>query len=171
VGLVVLTGASGAGKTTIAKAFAAAHGGVAEVRHFDHIPVPSIDEMIERHGSPDEWQRVATMRWLRELAEHLGEQPNILFEGQARVSFIQDAVDAAAIPDVRIILVDCGDMTRAKRLGVDRQQPELASKQMMDWARFLREEAQHQKLPILDTSRLTIAEAVGVVLTYFPRAR
>ena len=167
MGLVVLTGASGAGKTTIAEAFAATHSAIAEVCHFDRIHVPSIQRMTEEYGSPDEWQRIATVNWLRELAQRLRRRSNILFEGQARVSFIREAATDAAIPDVQIILIDCEDAIRTERLNLNRHQPELANQRMMDWARFLREQARHQGVPILDRTDLAIEESVGVVRSYF----
>jgi hypothetical protein len=41
-----------------------------------------------------------------------------------------------------LILIDCDDRTRARRLLEDRQQPELVTDDMMNWARYLRLEAQ-----------------------------
>ena len=48
---VVLTGASGSGKTAIAGAIAARYGEQVEVYHFDSIGVPPPDEMILKYGS------------------------------------------------------------------------------------------------------------------------
>lgn len=48
---VVLIGASGSGKTTIARAVAARHGAEAKVFYFDSIIIPSVDEMIRECGS------------------------------------------------------------------------------------------------------------------------
>jgi energy-coupling factor transporter ATP-binding protein EcfA2 len=62
MGLVVLTGASGSGKTTIAQAFAARYPTLAEVHFFDRITVPSLEDMTIQYGSPDEWQRVEAWR-------------------------------------------------------------------------------------------------------------
>src|SRR4029077_4512365 len=64
--LIVITGASGAGKTTAAK--------ILEPRltdfaffYFDAIVVPSAEEMIKQYGSGEEWQRHKTMEWVRRL--------------------------------------------------------------------------------------------------------
>jgi dephospho-CoA kinase len=58
--LVILIGASAAGKTTIAKAIEARHGDEADVHYFDRIGVPSVEEMIAEYGSGEAWQRVKT---------------------------------------------------------------------------------------------------------------
>jgi RNase adaptor protein for sRNA GlmZ degradation len=167
MGLIVLTGASGAGKTTIAKAFARRHPTLAQVQFFDSIPVPSLDEMTAQYGSPDEWQRVKTIDWFYRLAVELRSNPNILFDGQTRSEFVRQGQKQAHIDDVRIVLVDCDDSTRRDRLTNDRHQPELANDRMMNWARFLRDEASREGETILDTSRLSVDEAVERLRGYF----
>jgi hypothetical protein len=57
-----------------------------------------------------------------------------------------------------LILIDCDDRTRARRLLEDRQQPELVTDDMMNWARYLRLEAQAHGYEILDTSTLSLHE-------------
>ena len=167
MGVVVLTGASGAGKTTISEAFADLYPMLAEVHFFDRIPVPSLDEMTARFGSPDEWQRMKTTEWLQRLAERMRSQPNILFDGQTRCQFVREGQKKAKIDNLQIVLVDCDDSTRIHRLTHDRQQPELADERMMNWARFLREEALREGETILDTSRLSIDESVERLRRYF----
>jgi hypothetical protein len=76
---------------------------------------------------------------------------SILFEGQMRISFIQEALTTSAITNARIILVDCDDTTRTTRLSRDRSQPELANADMLNWPRYLRQEATNTKVEILDT--------------------
>jgi adenylate kinase family enzyme len=49
--LVILIGASGAGKTTIAEAIAQRHGDEVAVFHFDQIGVPSVERMVAECGS------------------------------------------------------------------------------------------------------------------------
>jgi dephospho-CoA kinase len=167
MGLVVLTGASGAGKTTIAKAFAQAHPALAEVHFFDRIGVPSLEEMTAQFGSPEEWQRLKTIEWMKTLAARMLTHPNILFDGQARSEFIRQGQREAGIRDVRIVLVDCDDATRIHRLTHDRHQPELANDRMMNWARLLRQEAEREGEMILDTSCLTLSDAVDKLCSYF----
>jgi len=56
---VILIGASGAGKTAIARSIAECDADVS-VFHFDRIGVPSVEEMVAEWGSGEAWQRVKT---------------------------------------------------------------------------------------------------------------
>lgn len=71
----------------------------------------------------------------------LDDGTSVLFEGQMRISFIKKALADSAIRTARIVLVDCNDATRAKRLRVGRGRTELANSEMMNWARYPREES------------------------------
>jgi hypothetical protein len=167
MGRTILTGACGAGKTTIACTFADRYRDLAEVHFFDRIGVPSVAEMTANYGSPDEWQRLNTIEWFELLGARLPSSPNILFEGQMRLSFIREGQRAAGIDDLRIVLVDCDEATRERRLTQDRSQPELFCEQMMNWARFLRSEAEKEGVMIFDTSHLSVDQAVDSVRACF----
>jgi dephospho-CoA kinase len=162
--LIMLTGASGAGKTAIAAAIAKNFPEIA-VHHFDSIGVPSTEEMIADYGSQEGWQRAKTFEWLERLKSDRSSR-NALFEGQVRIAFFAEAAAAAGLQRFKIILVDCDDDTRTKRL-VDRQQPELATADMFEWARFLRTEAMAGGYDVLDTSGLMLADSVERVHRYF----
>jgi shikimate kinase len=164
--LVILTGASGAGKTAIARTVAERLDQAVQVFHFDSIGVPSTAEMIDQYGSAEGWQRAKTIEWFEKLA---GKRGWILFEGQVRIAFLDEAARAVAPPAPTIILVDCDDATRARRLTLDRGQPELANPTMFDWARYLRIEAQNGGYTALDTSNLSLEESAARVLRYFER--
>jgi RNase adaptor protein for sRNA GlmZ degradation len=164
--LVVLTGASGSGKTTIAAAIEAAFSDVVDVYYFDRIGVPSLEPMIADHGSPEAWQRAMVFAWWQRLAVASASGRNILFEGQMRLSFLAEA--AAGSLGHTVLLVDCDDATRAKRLCVDRRQPELAGLETMTWADYLRREAASFGCDTVDTSRLSIGESVAAITAYFP---
>ncbi len=58
--LIVLTGASGSGKTAIAKAIGATQSDRVEVLHFDSIGVPSAEESLA-WGPVGAWQRAMTL--------------------------------------------------------------------------------------------------------------
>ena len=90
--LIILTGASGSGKTAIAQAIAKDHAYTSAVHHFDSIGVPSLDAMIRDHGSPEGWQRDKNLEWLARLAPQVRKGRVILLEGQMRPSFIKEAV-------------------------------------------------------------------------------
>ncbi len=162
--LIILTGASGSGKTAIAKAIAMDRSLEAAVHHFDSIGVPPLDVMVRDHGSSEAWQRDKTFEWLARLAPQAEKGRAVLFEGQMRPSFITAAAVAARIDSYRLILIDCDDATRTYRLSVERDQPDLADANMMNWAAYLRREAQASGFDILDTSRLSLKQSVDGVL-------
>src|SRR5271163_2602488 len=135
MGFVVLTGASGSGKTSIAKAIASRYREHVDVYHFDRIGVPSVEQMIANYGSGEAWQRAMTNEWLARIAAtpHMGR--HVLFEGQMRFTVISEAAAAAGITGYTLILVDCDDATRTKRLAFDRPRANLANPTMMNWAK------------------------------------
>lgn len=65
---VVLIGASGSGKTTIARAIAQRYVDDVEVFHFDWIGVPAAWQMIKEYGSCEGWQRAKIIEWMAKLA-------------------------------------------------------------------------------------------------------
>jgi adenylylsulfate kinase-like enzyme len=93
--LVVLTGASGSGKTTIAKAIGSRYVPNVDVYHFDRNGTPPVEQMVREHGSGETWQRAMTFKWTTKLAERLHPDTPILFEGRMRISFVREAADAA----------------------------------------------------------------------------
>jgi hypothetical protein len=167
--LVILTGASGSGKTTIAEAIRIWRPDLAEVLHFDSIGVPSPEERLA-WGSDGAWQRAMTLTWMTRIAAMGGGHRPVLFEGQMRLAFVREGLLAASITDARVILVDCDDVTRTRRLVTDRAQPELATPDMMTWAEFLRREAKESACEALDTSRLSLERCVEKVCAYLTPA-
>jgi len=164
--LVVLTGASGSGKTAIANAIKIRRPNIAEVLHFDSIGVPSSGAMVAGWGTGEAWQRAMTLAWMARIATMSGHDRPVLFEGQMRLSFVRKGLLSSSIADARMILVDCNDATRSQRLSANRNQPELASSTMMDWAAFLRREAQMTGCEVLDTSEISLEESVEQVCRY-----
>jgi dephospho-CoA kinase len=164
--LVVLTGASGSGKTAIAKAVGFERPDLAEVFHFDRIGVPSPEAMVAGWGSGKAWQRAMTLTWMARIAATSGRVRPVLFEGQMRLAFVREGLLAAGIDDARVILVDCDDATRTRRLTANRNQPELANPTMMIWAQFLRREANEAGCEVLDTSQLSLEQSVEKVCAH-----
>ncbi len=164
--LIILTGASGSGKTAIAEAVARDHARRFSVHHFDSIGVPSREVMIRDHGSPEAWQRDKSVEWLMRLAQQAQKGEPVLLEGQMRPSYIVEAAIAAKIDAYRLLLIDCDDETRTWRLTVGRNQPELADTNMMNWAAYLRREAKAYGFEILDTSQLSIEQSANCVLRH-----
>ena len=162
---VVLIGASGAGKTTIARSIAQRWADDVDVRHFDRIGVPSVERMAKEYGSPQGWQRAATIEWMAKLAPLARSTRPLLFEGQTRLSFLAEGAKAAGGLAYRPLLVDCDDKTRSRRLLLEREeQPELANEDMMNWARYLRDEAKASGCEVLDTSTLSLDRCVVHVM-------
>ncbi|MBV8794540.1 MAG: AAA family ATPase [Hyphomicrobiales bacterium] len=168
--LVILIGASGSGKTTIARAIDHRYAEQVEVFYFDRIGVPPVQEMIAEYGSGEEWQRAKTLDWMAKLARLAKSESRLLFEGQTRLSFLEEGASAAGGLAYFPILLDCDDETRSKRLAIERNQPELADEKMMNWARYLRSEAKRRGCEILDTSTLSLDEGVSYVMARLGKA-
>jgi len=167
MGFVVLTGASGSGKTAIAEGIACRYAGHVDVYHFDRIGVPPVEQMVTKYGSGEAWQRAMTFDWMAKLAVVPYAKRNILLEGQMRLSFVSEAAAAAGITDHVLILVDCDDATRTRRLIVDRGSPDLATATMMIWAKFLRDEAERMRCAIVDTTITPLEVCVEQVWMHF----
>ena len=166
--LVVLTGASGGGKTAIALAVERAHPDY-DVFRFDTIGVPSADVMAgfgTGHQPGGAWQHAMTLQWFERIAPIVASGRRVLFEGQMRIAFIREALNLQTIPNSHVILVDCDDSTRDARLIHDRGQPELANDTMKGWSRYLRSEAMEGGFEVLDTGEKTLAESVAHVVEY-----
>lgn len=162
---VVLTGASGAGKTVLAERFASLYPDNFSVQHFDVIQVPSRDEMVSEYGSVEAWQWHKTNEWFSKLVQL--EAPQILFEGQSRIAFLTKAIVNAGITDAKIVLVDCDDAARTQRLKVDRGQSDAEIEGMLDWAEHLRKEAASSDCEVLDTSSISVDAGAEVIRSYF----
>jgi hypothetical protein len=170
--LVILTGASGAGKTALARHFLKHHAELCDVFFFDSVGVPSLEVMEAEYGSPEAWQRAMTLQWIARIQPILSGDRPVLFEGQMRIAFLQEALSAQQVSGAHIVLVDCDDAVRTERLHLDRLQPELANPTMMNWARYLRREAVETGAEILDTGVLSFEDCVARVnLLLFGAAR
>src|SRR5579863_1212413 len=92
--LVIMTGASGSGKTAIAEAIERRRHLVTVLR-FDTIGVPAAEIMAtfgSGHLPGGAWQRAMTFRWLERIAPMLNQGKMVLFEGQMRIAYIREAL-------------------------------------------------------------------------------
>ncbi len=157
--IVVVTGASGAGKTTLVRALEDRNLPGIRCHYFDSVGVPTPEAMIAEFGSPEEWQAETTHRWIAKLAKNGDPHQVGVLDGQVRPSVALAAFARCGVSRGEILLIDCSQRVREARLRDERRQPELASPQMAAWAAYLRGQADALGLPILDTTDLTIVEA------------
>jgi RNase adaptor protein for sRNA GlmZ degradation len=166
--LVILTGASGSGKSTIAAALGASSNRRIHVIHFDSVGVPDPAAMIAGWGSGEAWQEAMTARWMMDIKALVPLRQSILFEGQIRPSYLPAAVAGLGC-DSRVLLLDCSDEVRRRRLRVERRQPDLASEHMMRWAAVMQAEADELGFARLDTTSIKVGEAVEAIAKLFDK--
>jgi hypothetical protein len=156
--ILVVTGASGAGKTTAVEALDARNVPGVRCFFFDSIAVPSAEVMERDFGGGEPWQAFATAEWLTRLSALPEDVRVAILDGQTRPSFVFDAAANAAPRTVRVVLLDCSPEVRTLRLTGARQQPELATERMNNWAAYLRGQADALHLDVIDTTSVTIDE-------------
>lgn len=157
--LYSINGASGAGKTTAVKELEKQGLDNTTFLYFDDIGVPSFDDMVKEYGSPEEWQKQTTTKWLEVIKDKYIENSNVVLDLQSRGSFIDQACSRVGIQNYEVILFDVGDSVREQRL-VEREQPGLMDENMRNWSLFLKEEAMEKEYEIIDTSEMRVSEVV-----------
>jgi hypothetical protein len=157
--ILVVTGASGAGKTAAVRALDSRALPGVRCFYFDSIGVPTAEVMERDYGGPERWQASATGEWLTRLGALPDDICLAVLDGQTRPSFVFDAAIRAAPRVVDVVLLDCSSDVRAARLRGPRQQPELADARMDQWAAYLRGQADSLDLLVIDTTALSVGEA------------
>jgi GrpB-like predicted nucleotidyltransferase (UPF0157 family) len=160
--IVFLTGASGAGKTTLLNAlnekFPASS---VACLHFDNIGVPTEQEMTAVYGSGSEWQKAMTYHWIKKILNDYQNKNLVILEGQVNLDFIVSAFEGFNFNQYKIVLAHCDNISRHKRLHLDRNQPELINDNMDTWAEFLKKQAIERHVMILDTTLMNTDEMVS----------
>ena len=162
LGILVVTGASGVGKTSAVRSLELRQRADIRCFYFDQIGVPSIEIMESEFGGGETWQAYATRQWFLRLAvDDLRGYVSVL-DGQTRPSFVRSA--AARFPSVhfRIVLLECDPGVRRVRVG-KRGQPELATAQMDAWSAYLRGQADALELPVVDTTLLAVQDVANAL--------
>lgn len=158
--VLVVTGASGSGKTASVRALGErARPGIG-CHHFDSVGVPSIEEMQREHGSPESWQRATTERWLRRFEQNTHRMDAHVLDGQTRPSYVLQAARGLCLRRVDVVVLDCATEVRHARLAGPRAQPDLVNARMDAWAAYLRGQADALEIPVVDTTEMSI-EAVA----------
>ena len=156
--LLVVTGASGAGKTTLVRGLEGRSPEGVSCHYFDSIGVPSSDIMERDLGGGPGWQEATTRMWIKRLASRSDRLA--VLDGQTRPSVVRAALLDAGVRHSAIVLIDCAVAERNRRLLDARRQPELATADMDSWAVYLRGQADALHLPIIDTTSQTVEAAV-----------
>ena len=81
-------------------------------------------------------------------------------DGQSNMEFIRAGFEKQNFTNYKIILIDCEQDIMIKRLIDERQQAWLASEDMKNWLKFLRNQANTLGIAIIDTSALSQHEVV-----------
>ncbi len=167
--LFFLIGSSGSGKTTVAELIEAMKPPELVICRSDSVHVPSSEDMIKEYGSTSEWQRANTIKWVKDINQKYLNENNVLFDIQSRPAFINEACENNDVKYYKIILLDCSNEERKRRLIEERKSPELATERMMDWARYLRENCLGDNCEIIDNTNLTPTQNVDKVLEIINR--
>jgi dephospho-CoA kinase len=153
--ILVLTGASGAGKTTlILKLNELAIPGVKGI-NCDRVKLESDDK-----GEPADQQADILRYWISQLSQPGTGIELAVLDTQIRPHRALEVLSQAAIDYAQIVLVDCDPVKRNERLHMNRRQPELANPRMDCWAAYLRGQADALQLSIIDTSNDSIDQSL-----------
>ena len=169
--IIVVTGASGSGKTAGVSALAARALPGVRCYHFDSVGVPSPEEMDRDFGGGEQWQALMTQQWLDRFATDPDGADVYVLDGQTRPTFVIRAAERSGIDGVRIVLLDCEPSVRHTRLIELRGQAELVNSQMDCWAAYLRGQADALDLPVIDTTGQDIHAVVDTLMVHVERAR
>lgn len=155
--IVVLTGASGAGKTTLIRALEQlALPGIACVECtaiYDALP-----GNVKADGA------IAQDAILQHWIEWTLVQPALrvaVLATQIRPHKAIALLRRSGIASCKIVLIEAANDVRNSRLRGPRGEPGLASAQMDSWAAYLRGQADALDLPIIDTSQTTVESSLA----------
>jgi len=164
--ILVVTGAAGAGKTTLVGRLAALGLPGVGCYHFDAIGILSGAEMAARFGSGEALQAWALGEWIVRLARNEDGVWVAVLDAQVRPRAALDALARHGVARAAVVLVDCAYAERNERLRGPRGQPELATPRMDGWAAYLRGQADALDLPVLDTTATSPDEGVATLRTH-----
>ena len=153
--ILVLTGASGAGKTTLILGLnELAIPGVKGI-NCDRVKI-EVDETL----APAERQGETLRYWISHVSQPETGIELAVLDTQIRPHVALEVLKRVAVDHAQIVLVDCEPVKRNERLRVERGQPELCNPQMDCWAAYLRGQADALNLSIINTSDVSMEKSV-----------
>lgn len=161
--VLVVVGASGAGKTTLVAHLAKLGLPGVACYHFDTIGVPSEEEILARFGSGWAYQDWGLDQWLTRIVRNEDDVRVAVLDAQVRPSAVREAFKRHGITHGDVALVDCAPGERNARLVGPRNQPELANAQMDGWAAYLRGQADALGVRVIDTTGETPESALAAL--------
>ena len=149
--ILVLTGASGAGKTTL-------------TLKLHELAIPGVEgincDRVKLDTDSADRQSDILRYWISHLSQPETGIELAVLDTQIRPHRALEVLAQAAIEYAQIVLVDCDPVKRNERLHMERGQPELANPQMDCWAAYLRGQADALNLSIIDTSNDPIEKSL-----------
>jgi len=155
--LVFLTGACGAGKTSLANYLKETlEQSNYEIYQSDANPLPSNEEVerLYREGWSG-WQRMNTRQWVDQLVQGYTDK-TIIWDGQSDMNFIDESMADYLLPEYRIVLIECAPEEMFRRLIHERKQPDLANENQLSWRSYLHRQAMERNGLIIDSTGLTV---------------
>jgi uridine kinase len=146
--IILITGASGSGKTTILKVIEQQlPANKISVNYFDDIGVPSVEAMIAEYGSCEKWQEAKTNAWEEKLAK-ITKKEFIFLEGSFNPEFAKNYS--------RLFCIHADRAIREERLINHRNQPELATEDMDNLAQILKNNTLKMGGVVIDSSNRNV---------------
>jgi dephospho-CoA kinase len=163
--IIFLSGASGAGKTTLIRALSREliAGNKISILHFDSVGVPSEEEMIKQYGSGSNWQKAMTFYWIKHIVQNLPDKNVVFIEGQVNFLFIFEALKHHHVESYTLVLIHADPVERHQRLRHNRQQEHLINNDMDNWANYLMNQAKNMNALIIDTSITPIENCLNIL--------
>jgi dephospho-CoA kinase len=154
--IIFILGASGSGKTTTVENIESENPDKYFFAYFDQPKVPSEEEIKKEYKDWENWGIQRTNEWFNKIKNKSKNRVTI-FDIQTKPTNIENACKKFDVTDYAIIILDCSDDERKKRL-IERGQPYLINDSLLDWAQFLRNEANDNDYIIIDNTELTKKE-------------
>lgn len=157
--IIVLTGASGVGKTTLLLRLEQLELEGIECINCDRAKING-----PASGDSSDYQAAILNHWLTKVIKDPVEV--VVLDTQIRPHIAQGVLQQMDFDRTEIILIDCDPDRRNARLRGERGQPELANAQMDCWAAYLRGQADAIGLTIIDTSEDDIENSLDALLAH-----